>query len=185
MALQIGQLRKNNIQNYLTNVTGYSFSEQTVNNVNLLPDTSYYINFNLKSDVNSTISVYLQKEENNDSQLVKTFEVIANVQNVLSTVITPNSNYTKIVIQGTNGADLTIAINQLQIVKNVLNDLSISSLAKVGIQGPSGLTMCINGEEIKVGRFGIYEMIKNIKVEYIGFIIQQNDDTFFIMDYQY
>ena len=45
--------------------------------------------------------------------------------------------------------------------------------------------MCINGEEIKVGRFGIYEMIKNIKVEYIGFIIKQNDDTFFIMDYQY
>ena len=181
MALQIGQLRKNNIQNYLTNVTGYSFNEQTVNNVNLLPDTSYYINFNLKSNVNSTISIYLQKEENNDSQLVKTFEVIANV----STVITPNTNYTKIVIQGTNGANLTIIINQLQIVRNILNDLSISSLAKVGIQGPSGLTMCINGEEIKVGRFGIYEMIKNIKVEYIGFIIQENDDTFFIMDYQY
>lgn len=185
MALQIGQLRKNNIQNYLTNVTGYSFSGQTVNNVNLLPDISYYINFNLKSNVNSTISIYLQKEENNDSQLVKTFEVIANVQNILSTVITPNTNYTKIVIQGTNGANLTIAINQLQIVRNILNDLDISSLAKIGIQGPSGLTMCINGEEIKVGRFGIYEMIKNIKVEYIGFIIQQNDDTFFIMDYQY
>lgn len=185
MALQIGQLRKNNIQNYLTNVTGYSFSGQTVNNVNLLPDISYYINFNLKSNVNSTISIYLQKEENNDSQLVKTFEVIANVQNILSTVITPNTNYTKIVIQGTNGANLTITINQLQIVRNILNDLSISSLAKIGIQGPSGLTMCINGEEIKVGRFGIYEMIKNIKIEYIGFIIQQNDDTFFIMDYQY
>lgn len=185
MALQIGQLRKNNIQNYLTDVTGYSFSGQTVNNVNLLPDISYYINFNLKSNIDSTISIYLQKEENNDSQLVKTFEVIANVQNILSTVITPNTNYTKIVIQGTNGANLTIAINQLQIINNILNDLSISSLAKVGIQGPSGLTMCINGEEIKVGRFGIYEMIKNIKVEYIGFIVQQNDDTFFIMDYQY
>lgn len=185
MALQIGQLRRNNIQSYLTNVTGYSLNGQTINNINLLPNTSYYINLNLRSNVNSTISIYLQKEENNDSQLVKTFDVSANIQSVLSAIITPNTNYTKIVIQGTNGATLTIAINYLQTVKNILNDLDISSLAKVGIQGPSGLTMCINGEEIKVGRFGIYEMIKNIKVEYIGFIIQQNDDTFFIMDYQY
>jgi hypothetical protein len=43
--------------------------------------------------------------------------------------------------------------------------------------------MCISGEEIRVGRSGIYEPIKSLPVKFIGFVIKDNE--FFALDYQY
>ena len=50
--------------------------------------------------------------------------------------------------------------------------------------------MCINGEEIRIGRTGIYELNNGITVQYIGFIVKESDFTqdgkdYFIMDFQY
>ena len=37
--------------------------------------------------------------------------------------------------------------------------------------------MCINGEEIRIGRTGIYELNNGITVQYIGFIVKESDFT--------
>ena len=45
--------------------------------------------------------------------------------------------------------------------------------------------MCINGEEIKVGRSGLYEILNGYKISFIGFIVEPDDNKYFILDYQY
>jgi hypothetical protein len=74
----------------------------------------------------------------------------------------------------------------------VMNILDIDSLkginefAKIGVQGPTGLLMCINGEEIRVGPSGLYEIKNGYKVNFIGFIITEEfADEQFLLDYQY
>ncbi len=69
------------------------------------------------------------------------------------------------------------------------------TLTKIGIQGPPGLLMCINGEAIRIGPSGIYEINNGYKVTFLGFIVRESrqrkdrdgvpDYDYFIMDYQY
>ena len=50
--------------------------------------------------------------------------------------------------------------------------------------------MCINGEEIRVGRSGLYEILNGYKVNSIGFVpkpdsISPGGKDYFVLDYQY
>lgn len=46
--------------------------------------------------------------------------------------------------------------------------------------------MCINGEGIKVGKSGLYEINNGIKITFIGFIIEnESDSRKFFLDYRY
>ena len=72
---------------------------------------------------------------------------------------------------------------------NVIDFLSPSIsgnriLKQIGIQGPPGLLMSINGEEIRIGRSGLYEITYGINTTFIGFIVEA-DEKYFILDYQY
>lgn len=73
-------------------------------------------------------------------------------------------------------------------INNLLN-LSffngISELIKIGIQGSSGLLMCINGEEIRVGPSGIYQIKNGYKITFIGFVLIDGSNDYFLLDYQY
>lgn len=60
---------------------------------------------------------------------------------------------------------------------------TLKSLTKVGIQGRSGLLMCINGEQIRIGKSGVYEINNGMKISSLGFIPTQND--FFLVDFEY
>lgn len=60
---------------------------------------------------------------------------------------------------------------------------TLKSLTKVGIQGRSGLLMCINGEQIRIGKSGVYEINNGMKINSLGFIPTQND--FFLVDFEY
>lgn len=51
-----------------------------------------------------------------------------------------------------------IIYQELSVVNNLLDKLSLDILYKIGIQSRPGFLMCINGEEIRVGRSGIYEL---------------------------
>lgn len=46
---------------------------------------------------------------------------------------------------------------------NIINTLAstyeLTRLIRIGVQGPTGLMMSINGEQIKVGKTGIYELM--------------------------
>jgi hypothetical protein len=61
----------------------------------------------------------------------------------------------------------------------------------MGIQGPTGLLFSMNGEEIRIGKSGIYE-VQDFPIENLGFVIKdtspvpyQDGKDFFIMDFQY
>ena len=60
---------------------------------------------------------------------------------------------------------------------------TLKSLTKVGIQGRSGLLMCINREQIRIGKSGVYEINNGMKISSLGFIPTQND--FFLVDFEY
>ena len=73
---------------------------------------------------------------------------------------------------------------------NVISFLNSSienkgKLKQIGVQGPAGLLMCINGESIYIGRTGIYEINYGISISSIGFVVEPDDNKNFIMDYQY
>ena len=53
----------------------------------------------------------------------------------------------------------TIIYQELSIINNLLSSFSnVQSLYKLGVQSRPGFLMCINGEEIRTGRSGIYEL---------------------------
>ena len=76
-------------------------------------------------------------------------------------------------------------------INNILNKIaednnqSSVEFVKLGVQGPSGLLMCINGQEIRVWPNGIYQIKNGYKVNFLGFIITDEEESSFILDYQY
>ena len=65
-----------------------------------------------------------------------------------------------------------ILMEEISLIKNILPTLvGVSNLIKIGVQGVSGIRMCINNEDIIIGRTGIYE-IKNgiITVDYFSVV---------------
>ena len=69
---------------------------------------------------------------------------------------------------------------------------TIKTLNKLGVQGPPGMLMCINGQGIRIGPSGIYEIKNGYKITFLGFVpkISQNESgeiTYdqYIVDYQY
>ena len=74
-------------------------------------------------------------------------------------------------------------------ISNIITDYlnpyieNMGRLKQIGVQSHPGLEMCINGEMIRVGRTGIYEINHGIDINFIGFMPEEDDH--FIMDYQY
>ena len=89
------------------------------------------------------------------------------------------------------GRLMDLQILTFQKITNVIDYLSIPAdkveiLKKIGIQGPSGLLMCINGEEIRIGRSGLYEINYDINITFLGFVIKEkSNNDYFILNYQY
>ena len=51
-----------------------------------------------------------------------------------------------------------IVYQELSLINNLLSSENISSCYKIGVQSRPGFLMCINGEEIRTGKSGIYEL---------------------------
>ena len=126
---------------------------------------------------------------------------------IFEVIISPNKNYNKILWdlqrisddyqkapdQGvSSGRLMNVTDIVLANIKNVVDNILASSgasgtttyLTKIGIQGPPSLLMCINGEQIRIGRSGIYEINnENITISFVGFVPNQLD--YFIMDFEY
>ena len=77
-------------------------------------------------------------------------------------------------------------------IRNLIND-SQKTWNKIGIQGPSGMLCCINGEGIRIGPSGIYELKNsNYNINFLSVIPRISSDIYgnlgydnFIIDYQY
>lgn len=177
---------------------------------------SYYLKFEVTQlpEVTQEFSIRLQSDgvTVDNIQNIRSFVVKQGVgTTTFELIFTPNSNYNQIIFElkrlaldfytdnsdGTSGRIMKIKILQFDRVINVIssylakNYAGMTTLKKIGIQGPPGLLFCIDGEEIRIGRSGIYELYnEDINISYIGFIIKdslftQDGKDFFIMDFKY
>lgn len=177
---------------------------------------SYYLKFEVTQlpEVIQEFSIKLQSDKVtvDNIQNIRSFVVKQGLgTTTFELIFTPNSNYNQIIFElkrmaldfytnngdGTSGRIMNIKILQFDRVINVISSYlaknfpGMTSLKKIGIQGPPGLLFCIDGEEIRIGRSGIYELYnEDITISYIGFIIKdslftQDGKDFFIMDFKY
>ena len=172
---------------------------------------SYYIRFKVfKQDTAQKITVMLVNTEKieDNIQIIENLEIPegdSSDYDIFELILSPNDNHTynQIYFQlnrelidyntlkpdGTYGREMNINIDRLDEVYNVINYLSPSIdnkevLKQIGVQGPPGLLMNINGEAIRIGRSGLYEINNGINTTFIGFIVEA-DEKYFILDYQY
>lgn len=176
---------------------------------------NYYLKFKiykrLDSEQNITVRLQNSTEIQDNVQTMASYIVARGSGADYVTyemILAPNGTYNQILFElnrtsfdytlenedGTNGRVIEIEIDNFELIYNVIDHLNtilgITELKKIGVQGPPGLLMCINGEEIRIGRSGIYEINNGVVVTFIGFIVKQSSQTddnldYFILDYQY
>lgn len=167
---------------------------------NLKEKQSYYFNFYATSFFGPFV-VTLRANDGSEQPLKK-FDTTKESKTFCSLVFMPNANsYNKIVfkrINRTEGLEDRVIIDNSTIEKediqytkiNLYSLLNVISAAlgdgqfikKMGLQGPPGLIFCVNGEEIHMGKTGIYEVDK-INIGNLGLVLDDGD--YFIMDYLY
>ena len=172
---------------------------------------SYYIRFKIyKQTTKQFITVRLVNTEktSDNVQTIENLEIDAgnaDDYSIFELVLSPNDNhaynqiyfelnrelidYNTLNTDGTYGRKIILTIDNLSEIYNVINFLQTSIenkgvLKQIGVQGPPGLLMSVNGEAIRIGRSGLYEINNGINTSFIGFIIE-DDEKYFILDYQY
>lgn len=104
-------------------------------------------------------------------------------------IFTPyDSQFTHIKFNFSPSFKTKITINQkIYPLKNVAaNNFTLQpnqNIVKLGVQGPPDLLMALDGEPIRIGKNGIYELTEGVKIKnlYLAPLTTQN----FIIDYQY
>jgi hypothetical protein len=128
---------------------------------------------------------------------------------VYTIVFQPNANYDQIVfVLDRTDDDLTTSSGVLgRTVKlisektslyplvNVIDRLAadkysnLVSIKQLGVRGNTGTVMCINGEEIRIGPNGTYEINNGTIVNFLGFAVtdtsKPTDSEYFILDFLY
>ena len=190
------------------------------NNYVLTSQNYYYLRFKVKQREDSSQRFYLKLcnrddgtiQDQNQEQIIDEFTVPQGVGYVyFESIIAPNTTYDQILwelrrialdytyIDPTEedkiGRVMQVDIESCAQIKNVIDFLkpnytNLKSLAKIGVQGPPSLLMCINGEQIRIGKSGIYEINNGITIFFIGFIpkesiISSDGLDYFIMDFEY
>ena len=179
--------------------------ENQVNNLNC-----YYLEFSVKrrSDSEQNFYLKLQNSESTEDneQLIEEFKVAKgnSGRETLDIIIAPNAGYNRFVWElqrtaldyrmlnadGTYGRIMDVTVNTYTQLTDIISEKLVSDypnlerLTKIGIQGPPSLLMCINREQIRIGKNGIYEINNGININSISFI-PKNTTDYFIMDFEY
>lgn len=77
---------------------------------------------------------------------------------------------------------LKLTVNKYGQVKNLLPQITGStnrSVSKIGVQSKPGFLMCINGEGIRVGKSGVYEIHNGVPITFFG---TAADEEHFLVD---
>lgn len=178
--------------------------------------SSYYLKFEV-SQRPEAAQDFIIKLKNNDVtidnvQEVKTLKVAAGTGKIsFELIFNSNSKYNQLIFElqrlaldfyldngdGTSGRKMEINILEFSKIINIVDSYlkgkfsGLTKLKKIGLQGPPGLMFVLDGEEIRIGRTGVYELYNdNIEISYIGFIIKdslftQSGKDFFVMDFKY
>jgi hypothetical protein len=187
-----------------------------LNDTSLSSTYSYYLRFKVKQRVDSTqdFSIKLVNSDSTDgtTQSIKTLNVKSGDDYTsFELIFTPNSTYNEIVFElrrlaldftlvnsdGTSGRIMDIEVLDFYIISNIITGYlqphfsDLKQLKKIGIQGPPGLLFVLDGEEIRIGKTGIYELYNDsISISYLGFCIKESNQVpdgkdFFILDFKY
>ncbi len=176
---------------------------------------SYYLRFEVTQLVDSaqdfTIILKNSELEEDNSQNIRTFKVkMGTGTSVFELIFNPNSDYNEIVFElsrlaidfnmdngdGTSGRIMDIKVLDFYLINNIVNTLStlypgLTNLKKIGLQGSPGLLFTLDGEEIRIGNSGIYELYnEEIAISYLGFVIKPSSGVldgkdYFILDFRY
>lgn len=177
-------------RNYYMNFTVHRYEEGTyvdpydinVNTLNftvaLLSDGATPGTHEIVQTIDSFSVLPYSKGENDDSRKSVNFEImftpIMSDYSCIGFILTRN----RYDYRG-NGEEreLLLNINKYGYINNILPRASVS---KIGVQSKPGFLMCINGEPIRVGRSGIYEVNNGVAVNFFGIA---SFDEKFILDY--
>lgn len=174
----------------------------------------YYLRFGVKQRKDSEQVFYLKirnvSETEDNEQLIDEFKVASGTGTVyFEAILSPNATYNQILWElqrtaldynmlnadGTPGRVMDVVdytytrlIDVLATLKSTYPDMGY--LTKIGIQGPPSLLMCINREQIRIGKTGIYEINNGIKITSISFVpktstLSSDGLDYFIMDFEY
>ena len=179
-------------------------------NNSLQNGSHYYLKFGVQK-MDTEQRFYLKIRNTNvdadNEQFIKEYIVAAGTGWMyFETIISPNNIYNQILwelqrtvldytIMQDNVSGRIITIDNENIVLSRLVDVvssylrsaynanNLTYLKKIGVQGPPSLLMCINGEEIRIGKSGIYQLYnESIRITSINFV---PNDAYFIMDFEY
>ena len=174
----------------------------------------YYLRFGVKQRSDSEQAFYLKirniSETEDNEQLIDEFKVARGTGIVyFEVILSPNATYNQVLweLQRTaldyrmlnaddtygrvmNVVDYTYTrlIDVLTTLKSTYTGMEY--LTKIGIQGPPSLLMCINREQIRIGKTGIYEINNGINITSISFVpktstLSSDGLDYFIMDFEY
>lgn len=184
--------------------------KNTCINYQFLAGTFYYLQVQiLRGEAEKTITVQLQGEEDASSgdnltfvennQIIERITVPPNFQSdkpltsTYSFIINPVRNFDKIVFVLSRNfaqqieAEVTITINKFYPISNLLNNFSSNGaeITQLGVHAAPGTLMCINGEPIRIGKRGVFELNDTsiIRITFINIV--SNIGTHYIIDYRY
>lgn len=171
---------------------------------------SYYLQFKIYKQITEqliTLKLINTDKTTENTQIIKDFKIepgLSTESMAFEIIIAPNSDYNQICFElnrtiddynkynedSTYGRLIEVEVDKIADVYNVIDYLNPfidkkGKLKQIGVQGPVGLLMSIDGEEIRIGRTGRYEINYGIAVNSIGFIVEENDEKSFLLDYQY
>lgn len=163
------------------------------------PNQNYYICCEIESlSTDQVFYVKLINEANPSSktQYIKTIKIAKDSgTHMIDFIFSPIEHFETLVFELQRTAEdyskprgTSIKRKELSIVNNILGGALINAkeLVKIGVQAAPGTKMCINNEEINVGRTGVYE-IKNgiITVDFFSIVALGNTIPGFTLDYIY
>lgn len=191
------------------NVCGNLSGDNVMNSQNC-----YYLRFGVKQRKDSEQVFYLKirntSETEDNEQLIDEFKVARGTGTVyFDVILSPNATYNQVLWElqrtvldyrmlnadGTYGRVMNVVdytytrlIDVLTTLKSTYTDMEY--LTKIGIQGPPSLLMCINREQIRIGKTGIYEINNGINITSISFVpktstLSSDGLDYFIMDFEY
>ena len=159
---------------------GISFQDECVQIPGgLIKDTNYYFHGKIKrlsSTQTFDIKLINYDDDKIKEQYIKTIDIISGANSEwvnVDFIFTPAENFDTIVFElrrtREDFSDVQprfpiIIYEELSVINNIITSQIGQGVAlvKLGVQADPGLMMCINGEQIYVGRTGIYELRNGI-----------------------
>lgn len=165
----------------------------------------YYITFTIKQDLQTRLNINIALVNGDifskEKQIIKNIILKpGNGEINFELIFKPRyNNYDKLffILERTND-DYNMAPRKIQLyncrinkIVNLINKMEsdIDYVTEIGIQAEEGSLFSLNGEEIRIGRSGIYELhFDGIKITQVGAIeslLHSKKDNNFIIDYKY